>query len=97
MFYLESIRTFVLIITHIEFYYFMKRILFIIPLLAACGTENPISPNGLCTCYKETQQKNADGSFSTTNNSEPSPDVCEKNGFIEYSNSTTYRILWHCN
>ncbi|MCE2681874.1 MAG: hypothetical protein ACK49D_08985 [Flavobacteriia bacterium] len=75
----------------------MKKLLFILPLLAACSIENSTTTNGMCNCYKETQQQNADGSFSTTNSSIPSPDACQKNGLIEYSNSRTYRVLWHCN
>lgn len=75
----------------------MKKLLFILPFLAACSTEIPTTVNGMCSCYKETQQQNVDGSYSTTNNSVPSPDVCEKNGLIEYTNSKIYRVLWHCN
>ena len=75
----------------------MKKLLFILPLLAACSTENSTTANGMCNCYKETQQQNPDGSFSTTNSSVPSPDACQKDGLIEYSNSRTYRVLWHCN
>jgi hypothetical protein len=75
----------------------MKRILFILPLLVACGTDNPVASNGMCTCNKETQQQNTDGSFSTTNISPATPDACEKNGIIEYSSSRTYRVIWHCN
>ena len=76
----------------------MKKLLFILPLLAACSTENTTTTtNGMCNCYKETQQQNQDGTFSTTSSSAPSPDACQKDGLIEYSNSRTYRVLWHCN
>lgn len=75
----------------------MKKLFVILPLIAACGTENTTTTNGMCNCYKETQQQNPDGSFSTTNSSLPSPDACQKDGLIEYSNSRSYRVLWHCN
>lgn len=75
----------------------MKKLLFILPLLVACSTESPISANGMCSCSKETQHQNIDGSYATTDHSAPSPDACYKNGLIEYTNSRTYRVLWHCN
>ncbi len=75
----------------------MRKLLFILPLITACSTENNTSINGLCNCYKETQQQNADGTFSTTNSSVPSPNACAKNGLIEFSNSRKYRVLWRCN
>lgn len=75
----------------------MKKLLIILPLLTACSTENTTTTNGMCNCYKETQQQNPDGSFATTSTSVPSPDACQKDGLIEYSNSRTYRVLWHCN
>jgi hypothetical protein len=76
----------------------MKRYILIISLgLLSCEKETTTPQPTTCECYQLHETIGAGGSWNYSHQTQPQPELCEKDEVIVISPSGASRYTWKCN